>query len=167
MKLSAAGILMLTELEGSRSTMYLDSANKPTIGVGHLITSNEQHLLTATLSGAQIRELLARDVVRFENAVNDCVRVPLEQSQFDALVMLTFNIGVGNAANDTGFCGSTVVERINAKDTEERITEAWKRWRIAGGKVDQGLINRRAKEIELYFTGAEKKSSNSTLSEAF
>lgn len=160
MKLSAAGILMLTELEGSRSTMYLDSANKPTIGVGHLITSNEQHLLTATLSGAQIRELLARDVVRFENAVNDCVRVPLDQWQFDALVMLAFNIGA------SGFCNSTVVARINAKDTQARITEAWNRWKMAGGKVVPGLITRRAKEIDLYFNGGEKKSSNSTLSEA-
>jgi lysozyme len=161
MKLSAAGILMLTELEGSRSRMYRDSAGLPTIGVGHLILSSEQHLLTATLSGAQIRDLLQRDLVRFEQAVNNCIRVSLEQWQFDALVMLAFNIGT------TAFCNSTLVDRINAKDTETRISEAWNRWKMAGGQIVQGLINRRAKEIDLYFNGGEKKSSNVSLSEQF
>jgi lysozyme len=161
MKLSAAGILMLTELEGSRSRMYRDSAGLPTIGVGHLILASEPHLLTATLSGAQIRDLLERDVIRFEQAVKNCVRIPLEQSQFDALVMLSFNIGA------SGFCNSTVVARINAKDTKERITEAWNRWKMAGGAIIPGLITRRAKEIDLYFNGGEKKSSNVTLSEQF
>ncbi len=145
---------MLTELEGKRSTMYRDSAGLPTIGVGHLILASEPHLMVARLTDSQIRTLLAADVVRFENAVTNCVDVPLEQSQFDALVILAFNIGT------TGFCNSTVVARINAKDTKERISEAWGRWKMAGGQVIPGLITRRNKEIDLYFKGGEKKSAN-------
>lgn len=145
---------MLTELEGKRSTMYRDSAGLPTIGVGHLILASEPHLMVANLTDSQIRTLLAADVIRFENAVTNCVDVPLEQSQFDALVMLSFNIGA------SGFCNSTVVARINAKDTKERITEAWNRWKMAGGQVIPGLITRRNKEIDLYFNGGEKKSAN-------
>lgn len=145
---------MLTELEGKRSTMYRDSAGLPTIGVGHLILASEPHLMVANLTDSQIRTLLAADVIRFENAVTNCVDVQLEQSQFDALVILAFNIGT------TGFCNSTVTARINAKDTRERITEAWGRWKMAGGQVIPGLITRRNKEIDLYFNGGEKKSAN-------
>lgn len=154
MKLSAGGILMLTELEGKRNRMYRDSARLPTIGVGHLILSSEPHLLTATLTDSQIHALLANDVARFETSVDNCVLIPLEQSQFDALVILAFNIGT------TGFCNSTVVARINAKDTKARISEAWGRWKMAGGQVIPGLITRRNKEIDLYFNGGEKKSAN-------
>jgi lysozyme len=154
MKLSSGGKLLLAELEGKRAKMYLDSAGLPTIGIGHLITSSEPHLMTATLTDSQIYALLDADLVRFENAVQSAVRIPLEQHQRDALIILAFNIGT------TGFRNSTVVARINAKAPEADIREAWGRWKMAGGQVVQGLINRRNREMELYFTGAEKKSSN-------
>jgi lysozyme len=130
--------------------MYRDSAGLPTIGIGHLITANEQHLLTATLTDSQIHALLRQDIVRFENAVNSGITVPLNQSQFDALVILAFNIGTG------AFAGSTVRNRINSRDTEANIREAWGRWKMAGGRIVQGLINRRNRELELYFKGEQQ-----------
>lgn len=154
MKLSSGGKLLLAELEGKRSSMYLDSAGLPTIGIGHLITSSEPHLMTATLTDSQIYALLDADLVRFEQAVQSAVRIPLQQHQRDALIILAFNIGT------SAFRNSTVVARINDKATEADIREAWGRWKMAGGQVVQGLINRRNREMELYFTGAEKKSSN-------
>jgi lysozyme len=149
-RFSSGGILLLTELEGKHSRMYRDSAGLPTIGIGHLITDNEPHLLTATLTDTQVNALLRQDIARFENAVNSGVKVPINQSQFDALVILAFNIGTG------AFAGSTVLKRINARDTEANIREAWGRWKMAGGRVVQGLINRRNREMELYFTGEQQ-----------
>lgn len=158
MRLSSGGQLFLSELEGKRNRMYLDSAGYPTIGIGHRILEDESYLMTAQLTDAQVYALLARDLPKFENVVNTSITADINQQQFDALVPLAFNIGV------TGFRDSTVVERINAKDTEANIREAWGRWRIAGGQVNQGLINRRKKEMDLFFKGAaEKKQRDITV----
>lgn len=159
-KFSSSGELLLTELEGKKNRMYLDSAGLPTIGIGHLIGNNEQHLLTATLTDNEVYTLLRQDIKRFEDVVNGYVIVPLNQSQFDALVILAFNIGTA------AFRGSTVVKRINARDTEANIREAWGRWKMAGGKVSQGLINRRNREMQLYFTG-EKSTETRKMIVAF
>ncbi|MCF8460482.1 MAG: lysozyme [Flavobacteriales bacterium] len=154
MKLSQDGIKLLEQLEGKRNKSYLDSAGLATIGIGHLVRPNEPQYLTATLTDQQIYDLLNADLVRVENSVNTHVMGDLEQHQFDALVILTFNIGTG------AFESSTVLERINKKDTQENITEAWKRFKIAGGQVSQGLMNRREKEVDLYFNGGKKKCSS-------
>ena len=56
---------------------------------------------------AQVDAQLAKDLGRFEDAVNSAVKRPLTQNQFDACVSLAFNIGV------QGFIGSSVVRQIN------------------------------------------------------
>lgn len=137
--------------------MYLDSAGKPTIGIGHLILDSEPHLLTGTITNAEVYTLLRQDIKRFENAVNTYVTVPLNQSQFDALVILAFNIGTN------AFRTSTVVKRINARDTEANIREAWGRWRMAGGKVIPGLVSRRNREMDLYFKGEQESNTRKML----
>lgn len=163
MNLSSGGILLLEQLEGKRNSMYIDSAGHPTIGIGHLILPTEGWMNTATLTDDQVYTLLRSDIRRFEIAVANAIKVPLEQEQFDALVILAFNIGTG------AFATSTVVQRINAKDTQARIVEAWGWWNKANGQVLQGLVNRRNAEIELFVNGAKKKGpakSSSTASSA-
>lgn len=152
MNISGAGLDFLKAHEGFRSRMYLDSAGLATIGYGHLIKSNENHLMSATLSEEQAATILQQDTQQAQAVVNSQVYTPLTQPQFDALVSLVFNIGAG------GFGGSTVKARINNKYAESDIKEAWGRWNkitVNGELVfSQGLANRRKDEIELYFTGA-------------
>lgn len=100
----------ITEEEGFRNKAYKDSKGLPTIGVGHLIKSDEQHLLNATLTDEQVKELLRSDLKWCSEAVESSVKVPLTQKQFDALYSLCFNIG------ETNFKKSTVVRRLNAGD---------------------------------------------------
>lgn len=100
----------ITEEEGFRNKAYKDSKGLPTIGVGHLIKSDEQHLLNATLTDEQVKELLRSDLKWCSEAVESSVKVPLTQKQFDALYSLCFNIG------GTAFKNSTVVKRLNAGD---------------------------------------------------
>jgi lysozyme len=96
--------------EGSKNKAYKDSKGLWTIGVGHLIKSDELHLINATLTDEQVEELLKSDLKWCSEAVESSVRVPLAQHQFDALYSLCFNIGEG------AFRKSTVVKRLNAED---------------------------------------------------
>ena len=100
----------ITKEEGFRNKAYKDSKGLLTIGVGHLIKNDEQHLKDTTLSDEQVKELLRSDLKWCSEAVESSVRVPLTQNQYDALYSLCFNIG------ETNFRKSTVVKRINEND---------------------------------------------------
>ena len=100
----------ITKEEGFRNKAYKDSKGLLTIGVGHLIKTDEEHLLNETLTDEQVKELLKSDLKWCSEAVESSVRVPLTQNQYDALYSLCFNIG------ETNFRKSTVVKRINEND---------------------------------------------------
>lgn len=135
-RMSDKGRAWLIRSEGVRRSMYLDTQGKPTIGVGHLVLPDEQHLLTATLTDEQIDELLKRDLDRFERAVSATrTPVPLLQDQFDALVHFAFNVGVG------AYNSSTLKRRLEAGEPPERIRDAWMMW-----VANPELVGRRRKE---------------------
>lgn len=144
MNISLVGLAHIKGWEGFRSTVYLDQAGKRTIGYGHLIKPGESF---GTISEAEASRLLARDVSWAETAVNQAVKVPLSQNQFDALVSFVFNVGVGN------FSTSTLLKRLNAGDylsAQQNFT----RWiYVSPGGVKQvsaGLANRRLAEAQLF-----------------
>ena len=81
----------------------------------------------------------------FECTVNDAITGVLTQNQFDALVSLTYNIGSG------AFKNSTLLKKLNAGDYKGAANQ-FDVWVNAGGKRLQGLVNRRAKEKELFLS---------------
>lgn len=141
MKISDNGIKKLMEWEGTILHIYKDAAGLPTIGVGHLIQPGEDFSRGLTRVGAM--ELLQSDLVRFEEAVNKYVTVPLTQNQFDALVSFAFNVGVGAFKNSTLLC------KLNL-GFYEAIPAQLLRWTKTGGKRCDGLITRRNNEIALW-----------------
>ena len=100
----------ITNFEGKRNKAYKDSKGLWTIGVGHLIKSDEQYLLNAVLTDQQVEDLFKSDLKWCDAAVMDSVRAPLNQNQMDALYSLCFNIG------ETAFRKSTVVRKLNEND---------------------------------------------------
>lgn len=110
MAITQSTIDYITEEEGFRTKAYKDTQGKWTIGVGHLIKPNEQHLIHATLTKEQVEELLRSDLEWCSKAVESSVGVTLTQKQFDALYSLCYNIG------ETQFKRSTVVRKLNAGD---------------------------------------------------
>lgn len=160
MKISDNGLRLLAsdDYEGTVLHVYKDSAGLPSIGVGHCLTSMEkatgcvnikgQHVLTANgITMRQALDLLSQDVAVAEGAVNEHIKVPLTQNQFDALVILTFNIGAG------GFDASSVLRDINAKDFADVPSDfrKWNKVTINGQHVvDKGLVRRRELEIKLF-----------------
>ncbi|HVE82045.1 MAG TPA: glycoside hydrolase family protein [Myxococcales bacterium] len=95
------------------------------------------------LTSDQEKRLLKHVVPLYENAVRNAVTVKVTQHQFDAMVSLAYNIGPG------AFRRSSVVARLNAGKPDE-AAEKFKLWSKSGGKVNQGLVNRRNLEVELF-----------------
>ena len=154
MFMSAESKNLLAQWEGFEREVYKDSAGLDTIGVGHLLTSSEkdsgyiningdQVPYADGLSDEQIIDLLSQDLTRFEEAVTDSVAVELKQNQFDALVSFSFNIGTGN------FKSSTLLRILN-EGNFDGVPDQLRRWNKAGGRVVQGLVNRRENEINLW-----------------
>lgn len=151
--LSENGLNLLVLLEGlvknscGEHVLYEDSAGLPTIGYGHLIQPGEQ---LTTLTEEQAQGLLRVDLERFEQAVNGLVATPIDQYQFDALVIFAFNIGVA------GFARSTALRLTNAQDFAKvpAAMALWNKARINGKlQVLPGLVRRRAAEGELFLRG--------------
>jgi len=154
MQMSQHGLQLLEQWEGFKLQVYKDSAGLPTIGVGHLITKSELASGTINIASVpvkyaggltqqQVTDLLAQDVVPAQNAVNNGVKVALNQNQFDALVSFAFNVGNG------AFAGSTLLKLLNQGQYDQVPTQLL-RWTRAGGQVVQGLVNRRNNEIKLW-----------------
>lgn len=133
--ISAAGLAGVAAWEGYRSEAYLDVVGVPTIGYG----TTEGVELGDKITEPVARERLKQDMSRFRSSMQLCVKVPLHQYEFDAYASLTYNIG-GKA-----FCGSTLVRKLNREDYAGACAEIT-RWNRAGGRVVQGLVNRRAEE---------------------
>lgn len=141
MKTSDKGIEFIIKEEGERLHAYRCGAGVWTIGVGHTGGVTPDMKITK----AQSREFLKKDVERFEKAVNETIKHPLLQHQFDALVSFAFNVGA------PAFKGSTLAKKINANAPWSEIREQFLRWNKAGGRVLAGLTSRRKREAKLYY----------------
>ena len=139
MKISQEGLSLIKKFEGLRLKAYKCSANVLTIGYGH--TGGVKETDKITLEEAD--SLLKKDIAKFEEYVSDNVMVKLNQSQFDALVAWTFNLGVGNLRS------STMLKKLNESDYGS-VPFEMRRWNKAGGKTLDGLIRRRQAESLLF-----------------
>jgi hypothetical protein len=88
-------------------------------------------------------KILASDLVKFEDGVDNLVKVPLKQNQFDALVSFAFNVGLGALGK------STLLKKLNAGQYDAVPAELMK-WTKAGGKELPGLVRRRRAEAALW-----------------
>jgi lysozyme len=90
LELSPHALALLETLEGFRPNAYKPTPHDVwTLGYGH--TQGVQK--GDTITRAEAQDLLRSDVKKFEWDVQDLVKVPLTQGQFDALVLFTFNLG--------------------------------------------------------------------------
>lgn len=147
MRLSPAGLALLKQSEGFRSHVYRDVNGLATIGYGHRLLRAESY--PDGIDEDEASELLLRDVLIAEQAVNRLVKVRLTQGQFDALVDFCFNLGAGRLAS------STLLKILNGGRYEDAADQLL-RWDIAGGQVNAGLKTRREAEFALW-TGAAGK----------
>lgn len=144
MKTSQVGIDLITSFEDTKLQAYDDGVGVWTIGIGTTVYPNGVKVKkgdSCTLD--QAKSYFAHDLKRFEASVNNLVKVPLSQNQFDALVSLVYNIGSGN------FASSTLLKKLNAKDYAG-AADQFPQWNKAKGKVLNGLVRRRDAERALF-----------------
>ena len=65
---------------------------------------------------------------------------------FNSLVSFAYNVGTGN------FSSSTLLKKVNRNPDDLTIKDEFLKWNKAGGKVLNGLTNRRNEEADLYFS---------------
>tara|TARA_R100001443_G_C3342350_1_gene174790 strand:+ start:155 stop:598 length:444 start_codon:yes stop_codon:yes gene_type:complete len=143
MEISQEGKSLIKKFEGCRLEAYKCQANVWTCGWGATRDVKEGD----TWSQSYADERFDGDIVEFENYVNDLVKVPLHQYQFDSIVAWTFNLGPTNLKE------STLLKELNKTNYEE-VPYQIKRWNKAGGEISKGLIRRREAEA-LLFEGKE------------
>lgn len=123
-----------------------------TIGYGKLILKEEWNKYKNGINKSEADRLFEVTINPFVEAVNESIKVALSQQQFDALVLLVYNIG------ETNFKTSSVVKMINGeKGNYSTLEAAWKSWNKSQGKVTKGLDNRRNAEWKIYTQGIYEK----------
>lgn len=132
--MSEEGLTKLMQLEGFRKKAYWDHGQW-TAGYGTRVASKD-----VTLSRYEALFHLAIKVSQYEKVVNGNVNVILTQNQFDALVLLAFNIG------PHAFENSTILKKINMRDPS--ADRHFMDWIYAGGEPI--LVSRRETEREIY-----------------
>lgn len=145
-KTSERGLALIRSFESCSLKAYPDpgTGGEPwTIGWGHTAGVHEGDWI----SQGEADELLLEDVEEFEDGVNKLLgQCPTKQCQFDAMVSLSYNIGLGN------FRKSTVLKR-HKLGNHLGASRAFALWNKAAGRVMRGLTRRRAAEARLYLSG--------------
>ena len=145
MKISQRGLELIKEFEGFSANAYLCPAKIPTIGYGNTFYSDGRKVkLGEQISKTDALELLELVANKdFADKIFPFIEVKVTQNQFDAMVSLAYNIGVGN------FLKSTLLKKVNAGDFVG-ASEEFLRWNKSGGKELLGLTRRREREKDLF-----------------
>lgn len=144
---SNRGLQIIKDFEKFEPTAYQDQVGIWTIGYGTTRYPDG----TRVSPGDEIDEIQAHNYLRhevmiIESKLNSLIKVFLKQNQWDALVSLTYNIGIG------AFRGSSLLKVLNRTgEIDKDLLTRWNKVTIDGEKVtSRGLAKRRELEWQLY-----------------
>jgi GH24 family phage-related lysozyme (muramidase) len=154
-QMSNRGINFLKSIEICKLKPYSDQTGKKivswcqgaTIGYGHLVLRGEWIKYKSGITIKQAEALFIQDLLPYIKMVASNVKPHISQNQFDALVILAFNIGINY------FNTSSVLKLINNPSTKTPYSSleiAWMAWNKSQGKLNRGLSNRRKSEWDIY-----------------
>jgi GH24 family phage-related lysozyme (muramidase) len=150
----APALKIIRKWEGCRLEAYLCPAGVPTIGYGATRMIDRAVRMGDKITQEMAYEMLQNEVENlFAPGVFELLPVAKKwrAEQIAAIVSFAYNIGLGALEE------STLRKRILAgEDPSKVVIEELPRWNKGGGKVLEGLVNRRKDEIAL-FVGNENK----------
>lgn len=152
MTTSQSGIDLIKNYESLRLDAHeVEDEGKLTIGYGHYDDPDVTPGMIITEAAAEV--FLRADIQKHENDVNNAVKVPLTQNQFDALVSFSFNTGAPRR--------DSVFEEINKGNFDKAMIEL-AGWRNFDTRFYNGIKKRRNDEIELFMGGDPNRDQNVT-----
>lgn len=142
--LMAAAVALVGTWEGLRTVAYRDVVGIPTVCFGETrgVKMGDRYTVD------ECKAMLGDGLVEFEAGMRKCLAAPdkVPAKSYVAFLSLSYNIGT------RAFCGSTVARRANAGDIRGACN-AIPMWNKAGGRVVQGLVNRRKDEQRICIEG--------------
>lgn len=137
-------VTIIAGFEGFSSRPYRDSVGVETVCYGQ--TAADHADFSKIYTKTQCQQMLGADLPKYDAPLKACLKPEVYNAlpihRHAALVSLAYNVGSG------AVCKSSVVRDLNAG----RITQAcndFLKFDRAGGKVLQGLVNRRKAERKL------------------
>ena len=149
---SAEAIAMLKAEEGFSSKPYWDYAQW-TVGYGTKCPSDKLEEYKASgISQEDADKLLNVYIAKIQAELDKFMAktgITLNQSQYDALFLLSYNCGTAWAYSTSGVLYKAVVKGA----TGNELINAFSRWCNAGGQIKTFLLRRRLSEANLYLNG--------------
>lgn len=158
---SQNGIQFIKATEAFAANKYPDppGSGKYSVGYGHQLTSaefsgnyvtinNDRVYLNRGLTRNEADQLFTQDLKPYEEKVKQAISVQITQSQFDALVSFTYNLGK--------ISGTSVARAVNSGNFQE-VNKAFLEYVKAGTpKVTlPGLVKRRQKELAMFLSSTK------------
>jgi lysozyme len=157
MKTSLIGLALIKSFETCKLKAYPDpktGAAPWTVGWG---ATGDDIGPGTVWTQTQADRRLSLDIALREAIVTKDVKVPLTQGQFDAMVSIIYNVGIGSSEKDGIIIlrngkPSTLLRKLNAGDYDG-AADAFLAWISPGSNVENGLKRRRTQERCLFLTG--------------
>jgi lysozyme len=137
----ASSTVIVSKWEGKSNTPYTDIVGVRTVCYGETRVTMRQY------TDAECLEMLKKGLIGFQKEVLHCTPILKDHPyQLAAATSLAYNIG------SKAYCSSRVAKRFNEGDFVTACRN-FAMWRYAGKREVQGLINRRADEVQLCLRG--------------
>ena len=156
-KIGTRGIALIKSSEGFRSKPYLCPAGVWTIGYGttfYFDTKKHVSKNDPPITEAEAERLLRGHVDNvFSPLADKLLRDDLTQNEFDAVVDFLYNCGATYRDKTGRVVNYKLFRFINERMNQMGLSEYWRGLCVTGGgKKLAGLVTRRAKEVELFFS---------------
>lgn len=152
LKTSEAGIQLIKDFEGFTKMAVYDYLQY-SIGYGSACEKDEY---PNGITEEEADRLLREDLLKRESYLDSFVTkygLNLSQRQYDALMSFTYNLGYGWMYEESTL-RSTIIQGKTGNDLIFALTM----WCNAGGVVNNGLVQRRLAEANLYLNGVYSKT---------
>ena len=145
---------------------------RTTIGYGCRFTATEWDTYKDGITNEQASALFDTKLKPFEKAVNAKLLYHVSQQQFDAAVLLAYNIGADKFKKSSA---AKIINNPKVQTNYNDLAEAWRAYskitktdkngnvvydKDTGNKIKitlPGLLNRRNCELNVYYNGVYKK----------
>lgn len=153
MTINKAGIDLIKKWEGFKAEAYRDPVGIWTIGFGTTAMAGVgiDPKAGMRITEAEAEMYLRRAVDKFVAQIRPAITAPINENELAAFTSLAYNIGPG------AFRKSSALRHFN-QGNKAKAADAILMWNKAGGRVLQGLKNRRVEERALFLAPVSHKA---------